>query len=720
MSGTTSGEAAGGRGLTRRQFLKSVSVGGAALVIAVQWPRGLLAAGGEAAAAAGAAAPEFAPGAFLRIDAGGAVTVTVARSELGQGARTVVPMLVAEELEADWALVRVEPAIAHPERYGPMTTGGSSTVRGGWDPLRKAGAAAREMLRQAAAERWGVALGECRAEKGAVVHGPSGRTLPYGELVGEASRLPVPQDPPLKGRRDWRVIGTSPARLDTPDKVRGAARFGFDQTRPGAPVAVVARCPVFGGKARAWDAAAALAVPGVRAVREISTGVAVIADSTWAALRGREALQPAWDEGPHARLSTEDIRAQLAAKAAAGGVEARHDGDVAGALARAARRLEADYEVPFLAHAPLEPMNCLADVRADAAEVWAPTQAPQWAQQAVAGVSGLPLDKVAVHTTLSGGGFGRRLMDDFVAEAAELSRAIGGPVKVVWTREDDMTHDYYRPPSLHRLTAGLDAAGKLTAWRHLIVAPSIMGQNFPESPAEEVMDAVDGAAGLPYGIANVQVAYARHDTPVPVGWWRSVYNTQNAFANECFLDEIAAATGADPLALRRSLLPADGRHRAVLERAAAAAGWGTPAPAGRARGLAVHESFGSFCAQVAEVSVARGAVRVHRIVCALDCGVAVHPAQIAVQVEGAVALALSAALHDEITVAGGRVRERNYDGHPMLAFDAMPEVEVHLIAAQERPGGVGEPPVPPVAPAVCNAVFAATGQRVRRLPIRLA
>lgn len=715
MSKTT----AGAGGLTRRQFLKSVSVGGAALVIAVQWPRELLAAGGEAAAA-GAGALEFAPSVFLRIDAGGAVTVTVARSELGQGARTVVPMLVAEELEADWSLVRVEPAVAHPERYGPMTTGGSSTVRGGWDPLRKAGAAAREMLRQAAAERWGVALGECRAEKGAVVHGPSGRTLPYGELVGEASRLPVPQDPPLKERRDWRVIGTSPARLDTPEKVRGAAKFGIDQERPGMLVAAVDRCPVFGGKARAWDAAAALAVPGVRAVQAISTGVAVLADSTWAAWRGREALRTAWDEGPHAALSSETIRAQLGAAAATGGKPVRQDGDADAALGAAARRLEADYEVPFLAHAALEPMNCLADVRADLAEVWAPSQAPQWAQQAVAGVTGLPLDKVAIHTTLSGGAFGRRLMFDFAAEAAELSQAAKAPVKVVWTREQDMARDYYRPVSLHRMTAGLDVAGRLTAWRHLVVAPSIVAQNFPDAPADEEPDAVDGAIGWPYDVPNVQVAYARVDTPVPIGWWRSVYNTQTAFANECFLDEIAAAAGVDPLDLRRSLLPAGGRHRAVLERAAEAAGWGSPAPAGRARGLAVHESFGSICAQVAEISVARGEVRAHRFVCALDCGVAVHPDQIAAQVEGCVALALSAALHGEITLENGRVRQRNYDDCPIVTLDVMPEVEVHLIAQQPRPGGVGEPPLPPVFPALCNAVFAATGQRVRRLPIRLA
>lgn len=718
MSGGTSGEAAGGRGLTRRQFLKSVSVGGAALVIAAQWPRELPAVVGEAAADAGA--PEFAPSVFLRIDAGGAVTVTVARSELGQGARTVVPMLVAEELEADWSLVRVEPAIAHPERYGPMTTGGSSTVRGGWDPLRKAGAAAREMLRQAAADRWGVALGECRAEQGAVVHGPSGRRLPYGDLVGEAARLPVPQDPPLKERRDWRVIGTSPARLDTPEKVRGAARFGIDQERPGMLVAAVDRCPVFGGQARAWDAAAALAVPGVRAVQAISTGVAVLADSTWAAWRGREALRTAWDEGPHAALSSETIRARLAAAAATGGKPVRQDGDADAALGAAARRLEADYEVPFLAHAALEPMNCLADVRADRAEVWAPSQAPQWAQQAVAGVTGLPLDKVAVHTTLSGGAFGRRLMFDFAAEAAELSRAAQAPVKVVWTREQDMARDYYRPVSLHRMTAGLDTAGRLTAWRHLVVAPSIMAQNFPDAPADEEPDAVDGAIGWPYAVPNVQVAYARVDTPVPIGWWRSVYNTQTAFANECFLDEIAAAAGVDPLELRRSLLPAGGRHRAALERAAEAAGWGSPAPAGRARGLAVHESFGSICAQVAEISVARGEVRAHRFVCALDCGVAVHPDQIAAQVEGCVALALSAALHGEITLANGRVRQRNYDDCPIVTLDVMPEVEVHLIAQQPRPGGVGEPPLPPVFPALCNAVFAATGQRVRRLPIRLA
>ena len=702
--------------LTRRAFLKTVSAGGAALVLAIHLPARLLADGPD-----GATPPEFAPGAFLRIDADGVVTIVVARSELGQGAHTAMPMLVAEELEADWALVRVEQALAHPDRYGDMTTGGSTSVRLGWEPLRRAGAAAREMLIGAAAREWDVARGDCHAEQGFVVHAPSGRRRAYGSLVAAAAREPVPQDPPLKAPAAWRLIGRDLPRLDAPAKASGRAMFGLDVRRPGQLTAAVARCPVFGGRAVAWNEAAARAVPGVRAVVPVSTGVAVVADSTWAAFRGRDALGVTWNEGEHAGLDSEELRRRFAALGEGEGRALRDEGDFATGFAAAARRLEATYELPFLAHAPLEPMNCTAQVTADGVEVWAPTQAAQWAQGAAAQAAGVPVEKVRLHTTLSGGAFGRRLMPDFVVEAVEVARGLGAPVQVVWSREDDLAHDHYRPASLHRVAAGLDADGRIVAWRHRLVAPSIAAHNFGAQAYADDPDAGDGAVQLAYGVPDLRVEHVLATTPVPVGWWRSVYNTQNAFVNECFLDECAAAAGVDPLAYRRRHLPPDSRLLGVLERAAGAAGWETPPPPGRARGLAAHACFGSFAAQVAELSLGDdGQVRVHRMTCAVDCGVPVHPDGIRAQMEGCVALALSALFGGEITLAGGRVRQRNYGDYPILTLDRMPEVDVHLVASGEAVGGIGEPGLPPVAPAVANALCALTGRRLRRLPVRPA
>ncbi len=706
-----------GATITRRAFLKTVSAGGAALVLAIHLPSRLFADGPD-----DETPPEFVPGAFLRIGADGVVTIVVARSELGQGAHTAMPMLVAEELEADWALVRVEPALAHPDRYGDMTTGGSTSVRRGWEPLRRAGAAAREMLIGAAAREWAVARAECHAERGFVIHAPSGRRRAYGSLVAAAAGEPVPQDPPLKAPAAWRLIGRDLPRLDAPDKASGRAVFGLDVRRPGQLTAAVARCPVFGGRAVAWDEAAARAVPGVRAVVPVSTGVAVVADSTWAAFRGRDALGVSWDEGEHAGLDSEELRRRFAALADGEGRVLRDEGDFAAGFAAAARRLEATYELPFLAHAPLEPMNCTALVTPDGpVEVWAPTQAAQWAQGAAAQAAGVPLEKVRLHTTLSGGAFGRRLMPDFVVEAVEVAKGLGVPVQVVWSREDDLARDFYRPASTHRVAAGLDGGGRLVALRHRIVSPSIAAQNFGPQAYADDPDAGDGAVQLAYGIPALRVEHVLATTPVPVGWWRSVYNTQNAFVNESFLDECAAAAGVDPLEYRRRLLPADSRLLGVLERAAAEAGWGRPLPPGRARGLAAHECFGSFAAQVAELSLeADGRVRVHRMTCAVDCGVPVHPDGIRAQMEGCVALALSALLDGEITFAAGRVGQRNYGDYPVLTLDRMPEVDVHLIASGAAVGGIGEPGLPPVAPAVTNALWALTGRRIRRLPVRPA
>lgn len=697
--------------ITRRTFLKAAAAGGAALMVGFPLRE----------ATAETAADGFAPGVFLRIDADGTVTVIVPRSELGQGARTALPMIAAEELEADWRRVRMEPALAHLERYGSMTTGGSTSVREFYAPLRKAGAAAREMLCEAAARTWKVPVGECRAREGVVTHEPSGRRLEYGALVALAATLPVPTEPTLKDPATFRLIGTSPARFDSPEKLRGTARFGLDTRVPGQLFVAIARSPVFGAKPVRWDEAAARALPGVRNVKQIDSGIAVAATSTWAALQARDALRAEW-EGGETSLSSASIRAMFAAKLADGSPDAkpyRDEGDVDAALAGAARTLTAEYHLPYLAHASIEPVNCAADVREDSAEIWAPTQAPQWPLGQLARLLNMPPDRIRLHTTLAGGAFGRRLMPDFVIEAALASRAFGAPVQVVWDRADDMRGDWYRPASLHRLTAGLDAQGRLVAWRHRFATPSIMGQLQP-GRAQSEPDALDGAATLPYGIANLRVEYAMANTAVPVGWWRAVYNTQHPVPNECFLDEIAVAAGTDPLALRLGLLPAGSRLRGVLERVAAVSGWsGGAAPAGHGRGLACHESFGSAAATVAEVSVDKSRVTVHRVWTAIDCGLAVHPDGVRAQCEGNVAMAVTALLHGEITIAGGRVQQANFDGYPLLTMGEMPEVKVEILQSGEPLGGVGEPGQPPVVPAVLNAIFAATGKRVRELPVRL-
>jgi isoquinoline 1-oxidoreductase beta subunit len=700
--------------LTRREFIKVASVAGGGLALGFYLPPKE-----EMLGAAPAKENAFAPNAWLKIDKEGITTITVARCEMGQGVRTSLPMMVAEELEADWAKVRIAPALADPKTYGDMTTGGSTSVRSSWATLRKAGAIAREMLITAAAQNWHVDRATCRAENGVVLHPPSGRRATYGQLVETAAKLPVPTEVALKNPEDFRLLGKSIPRLDIPEKVYGRALFGIDTKVPGMLVAMVERCPTFGGKVKRFEARKALAIKGVKQVIEVPSGVAVTADSTYAAMQGREALAITWDEGPYGEFSTDGIRQMFEGKSKQKGKMARQEGDVVAALATAARKIEAIYEVPFLAHAPMEPMNCVADIRADRAEIWAPTQAPQWAQSAVAEVTKLPLEKIKVHTTLVGGGFGRRLMPDFVREAAHISKAAGAPVQVVWTREDDMRHDFYRPASYHHCTAGLDKNGQLVAWIHHLVAPSISVQLFGEQDQEGRPDAVDGAAQLPYQIPNILVDYVMANTAVPVGWWRSVYNTQNAFVNESFLDEIATAVAIDPYEFRRRLLPENSRLFGVLELAANKAGWHKPPLAGRARGIACHACFGSYFAEVAEVSVDNaGKVRVHKVVCALDCGPIVHPDLIASQVEGAVAMGLSAALKGEITIDKGRVQQGNFDDYPLLSFDEMPEVEVHILPSTAKQGGIGEPGLPPVAPAVCNAVFAATGKRIRRLPIR--
>jgi len=627
--------------------------------------------------------------------------------------------------------VRVEQAWADP-KFGDQDTGGSSSVRTRFDPMRKAGATARAMLVAAAAQTWKVDRSACRTEKGAVIHSPTGRRLAYGDLVGTAASLPVPQDAPLKDPKSFRILGRSLPRTDTPAKVDGSATYGIDVKVPGMLYAAVARCPVFGGRMKSFDPAAAKASPGVRAVVPIASGVAVVADSTWNALRGREALRVDWDEGSGVVESSETLRNQFAELTQKPGKTVRSDGDAA-VLAKAIKKIEAVYEAPFQAHATMEPQNATADWKKDRCEVWAPVQTPSWAMQDISRAAGLPAEAIRLNITFLGGGFGRRINPDYAVEAVEISKAIAAPVKTVWTRTEDLQHDFYRPASYHRLSGGLDARGRIIAWQHRLASTSINTFYEPSTPKPEEGE-IGGAFDLPYAIPNVRVEYAAAGSIVPRGWWRSVESSFNAFAVESFLDELAAAARRDPLAVRRELLSGDrkitypgetfvqetARLKAVLDLAAAKAGWGKPLPKGRGRGLAAHFSYLTYCAQVAEVSVGKeGAVRVHRVVCAVDCGRAVNPGIIAAQMEGGIVFGLTAALKSGITIDRGRVKETNFDDYEMLRIDEMPQVEVHVVPSDRPPTGVGEPGVPVVAPAVCNAIFAATGKRIRRLPIQV-
>ncbi len=666
------------------------------------------------------------PNAFIHIAPDNTVTVMVHKSEMGQGVYTSIPMLIAEELECDWKSVRVEPAPVAPVYANPMfgvqATGGSTSVRSEWDRMREVGAAAREMLLCAAAETWNVDRAGCRAQEGRVVH-RSGKAITYGELAEKASKLPIPKDVPLKDPSSFKIIGKPTGRLDTPPKVDGKAAFGSDARMPGMLVALVARCPVFGGKVKGFDAADAKAVPGVREVVEIPSGVAVVADGFWQAKKGRDALKVEWDEGPFARFSTDSIRDEYRRLATSPGTQARKDGDPEKAMASAYRKVTAEYEVPYLAHADMEPLSCAIDFRPDAADVWAGTQAQTINREDAARVLGLAPEKVCLHTMYLGGGFGRRgnPHSDYVVMAAEVAKAVNKPVKVVWTREDDTKGGFYRPFWYEKVEGGLDEAGRPVAWRHTIVGQSIMrGTLYAERRIKDDIDAtsVEGAADMPYEIPNVFVGLHSPELAVTVQWWRSVGHSQNGFVVESFMDEMAFAAGKDPYEFRRALLARHPRHGAVLDLAAQKAGWGTPLSEGRSRGISLCESYGSIVCEVAEVTAApSGDVRVHRVVCAVDCGRTVNPSTIEAQMESGIVFGLSAALYGAITIKDGRVEQANFNDYPVLRIDVMPEVEVHIVPSARDPGGVGEPGTAPIAAAVTNAVFAGTGRRIRRLPI---
>ncbi len=704
------------REVSRRDFVKSSAVLGAGLLIGFSFT-----ATSCEPTAVTPAGPPVPLDAWLRVGTDDSITVLVDRSEMGQGVATALPMLLAEELEADWTKIAIEFAPAAEVYYnadfGAQGTGGSSSVRVGFTPLRQAGAAAREVLISAAAAQWKVNRSECRAELGAVVHTPSKRRLTYGSLAAAAARLPLPTAVPLKDAKDWKVIGTRAKRLDTPPKVDGSAVFGMDVKLPGMLVAVVARPPVFGGSVASFDATKAKAVPGVRDVVQITSGVAVVADGYWPAHKGRAALDVKFDDGPNANVSTDSIYQLFAKRAERPGHTALTKGHPESA--RAATTVEAVYEMPFLAHATMEPMNCTADVRADGVDVWVPTQLQTWVQQAGARIGGVPQSKVNVHTTYLGGGFGRRVELDFVTDALEASKAVKAPVKVIYSREDDMQHDYYRCASYHKLRAGLDAKGKPVLWTHRVAAPSSMARVFPAAVKNGFdPELVEGAMAMPYAIPNVLVDSLMGDTGIPVGFWRSVNNSYNGFAVETFVDELAHAAKKDPYEFRRDLLGDSPRHLRVLNLAAEKAGWGTPLPAGHARGIAVHLSFMSYVAEVAEVSLASdGSVRVHKVVCAVDCGPVVNPAIVESQMQSAIVYGLTAALWGEITIDKGRAVQDNFDTYRMLRMKEMPVVEVYITPGNEAQGGVGEPATPPIAPAVCNAIFALMGKRIRKLPV---
>jgi isoquinoline 1-oxidoreductase beta subunit len=713
--------------IARRDFLKTSAAIGGGLCIAAYVP--------ELAARPLENSPAndgvFAPNAFVRIAPDDSVTVIVNHSEMGQGVYTSLPMLLNEELEADWSKIKIESAPVDAAYnhtvFGLQMTGGSTTTPSEWERFRKMGAMARLMLIDAGAQKWSVPASQCRVEKGVVIHVPSGRKATYGSLVAAAAQLKPPADVPLKDPKQFTLIGKPTRRLDTPSKINGTAQFGLDVRLPGMLFALVARPPVFGGKLVSFDAAEALKVKGVRAVEQVPSGVAVIADRFWSAKLGREKLKISWDDGENAKLSTSQMLADFSRQSASPGTVAKKAGDPATALAGAAKSITAEYDVPYLAHAMMEPLNCVVDLRKDSCEIWTGTQFETVDRANAAQVVGLPPEKVQIHTTLLGGGFGRRAnpASDFVVEAMHVAKIAKAPVKVVWTREDDLAGGWYRPMWHDRFAAGLDAAGNPVAWTHTIVGQSITeGTSFaPYTINKEGVDStsVEGAADILYGIPNLQVDLHSPKIGVPVQWWRSVGHSHTGFSVESFFDEVAHAGGKDPYELRRKLLANQPRMSAVLNLVAEKAGWGKPLAPGRGRGIATHFSFDSYVAQVIEASVDKdGTVRVHRVVCAVDCGRTVNPDIVKAQMEGGIVFGLTAALKTEITLENGRVQQTNFHDYEMLRMFESPEIEVYIVPSEQNPTGVGEPSVPPVAPALANAIFAATGKRVRRLPIRAA
>jgi isoquinoline 1-oxidoreductase beta subunit len=706
---------------SRRDFLRltaSAALGGG-LLIGFGLP-----AKGEVRDTFTSAAP-FAPNAFLRIDRTGKVTFVMPVIEMGQGTYTSIPMLIAEELEVDVDKVAIEHSPADDKLYvnpliGFQLTGASTAIRGTYVPLRRAGATARVMLVTAAAQRWGVDPSTCRAENGRIAHMPTGRTLGYGDLADAAATLPVPENVTLKEPADFKLIGTPHQRLDTSGKVDGSAKFGIDTRIQGMKFAVVAISPTFGGKLASVDEAKAKAVPGVSQVVRLDDAVAIVAAHTWAAKQGLAAAAPQWDAGPNAKLSTAEIVAQLASASEKPGAVARHDGDAAAAIARAAQRVDAVYEQPYLAHAAMEPMNCTVHLTEERCEIWVGTQVPGRTQTAVMEMTGLNREQVVIHNHLLGGAFGRRLEYDGTVRAVQIARQVEGPVQVIWTREEDIQHDMYRPYYYDRLSAGVDANGKAVAWSHRITSSSIVARFNPAWINNGVdPDAVDGSANQPYGFSDIHIDWVRQEAPgILTSWWRGVGVTHGTFVVESFVDELAVNAREDPLAYRVGLLDKNPRAKAVLQIAAEQSGWGKPLPAGQGRGIALCTGFGSFIAQVVQVSVGKdGEVDTTHVWCVVDCGVAVNPDTIRAQMESGIIFGLSAALHGEITIKDGRVEQTNFGDYRVLRINEVPKIDVHVVKSTESPGGIGEPGTSCLMPALTNAIFAATGKRIRKLPV---
>jgi isoquinoline 1-oxidoreductase beta subunit len=702
--------------LSRRGFLAASAAAGGGLILSLSLPFGR----GEAAS------PEdFAPNAFIRIGNDGQVVLTMPYVEMGQGTYTSIPMLIAEELDVSLKQVRLEHAPPNEKLYanpllGVQATGNSNAMRGAWKPLREAGATARTMLVAAAAKRWDVDAKSCRAQDGEVIHEPTGRRLTYGELAADAARMPIPGSVALKSPDEFKLIGTPAKRLDAPAKVNGTAVYGIDVRPPGVKIATLAQSPVFGGRVKSFDEAAAKAVKGVRQIVRLDDAVAVVADHMGAAKKGLAALNIEWDDGQHANLTTEEIAHQLDQATLGRGAVAQNIGDAEKAMASAATKVEAIYQVPFLAHATMEPMNCTVHVRNDECEIWIGSQAVARVQAMAAKAAGLPVEKVIVHNHLIGGGFGRRLEADGAVRAVEIAKQVDGPVKVVWTREEDIQHDMYRPYWFDRISAGLDDKGRPVAWNNRFAGSSVIARWLPPGFKNGLdPDSTEGAIDLVYDLPNLHVEYVRAEPPgIPTAFWRSVGPSHNVFVTESFIDEMAAAAKQDAVAYRRSLLDKSPRAKAVLDLAAAKAGWGQALPKGRGRGVSLQFVFGSYLAQVAEVEVSKeGTVRVHRVVCAIDCGTVVNPDTVQAQLQSGIIFGVTASLYGEITLKNGRVEQSNFDTYQILRINEAPAIEVHVVKSQEPPGGMGETGTSAIVPAIANAIFAATGKRLRKMPV---
>jgi isoquinoline 1-oxidoreductase beta subunit len=703
--------------LSRRKLLQAGAATGGGLLLSLSLPF----AGGEAEAA-----DTFAPNAFIRIGGDGQIVLTIPSVEMGQGTYTAIPMLIAEELEVDLSQVRVEHAPANEKLYGnPLlggiqATGNSNAVRASWQPLRQAGATARTMLIAAAAKRWNVDPASCRAQSGEVLHTATGRRIKYGELAADAAHMPIPESVVLKRPEDFKLIGTPAKRLDAAAKVNGSAIYGIDVRLPGMKVATLAQSPVFGGRVRSVDDTAAKAVKGVRQIVRLDDAVAVVADHMGAAKKGLAALKIEWDDGPHAKLATEEIARELEQATLGSGAVAQNIGDADKAMASATTKIEVIYQLPFLAHATMEPMNCTVHFRKDECEIWVGSQAMARVQAMAAKAAGLPVEKVIVHNHLIGGGFGRRLEADGVVRAVEIAKHIDGPVKVVWTREEDIQHDMYRPYWFDRLSAGLDAKGMPVAWNNRFAGSSVMARWAPPNFKSNLdSDTTEGAINLVYDLPNMHVEYVRVEPPgISTAFWRSVGPSHNVFVTESFMDELAAAAKQDPVAYRRALLDKSPRAKAVLDLAAEKSGWGQPLPERVGRGVALQFVFATYMAHIAEVEVAKdGAVRVRRVVCAVDCGTVVNPDTVQAQIQSGIIFGTTAALYGEITLKNGRVEQTNFDTYQILRMNEAPAIEVHIVKNAEPPGGMGETGTSAIVPAIANAIFAATGKRLRKMPI---